>query len=57
VVTLGFPGDYIAPQGKDKASRNTYKGGTRARLQELARLLREQCEALKRIGVQALDGH
>ena len=27
-----------------------YKGGTRAMLRELARLLREQCEALKRIG-------
>jgi hypothetical protein len=38
------------PQGKAKASRNAYKGGTRARLRELARLLREQGEALKRIG-------
>ena len=32
-----------------KASRNAYKGGTRAMLRELARLLREQGEALKRI--------
>jgi hypothetical protein len=38
------------PQGKVKASRNAYKGGTRARLRELVRLLREQSEALKRIG-------
>jgi hypothetical protein len=36
-------------QGKAKASRNAYKGGTRAMLRELARLLREQAEALKRI--------
>jgi hypothetical protein len=33
-----------------QASRNAYKGGTRAMLRELARLLREQGEALKRIG-------
>ena len=32
------------------ASRNAYKGGTRGLLRELARLLREQGEALKRIG-------
>jgi hypothetical protein len=38
------------PQGKAMASRNAYKGGTRAILRELARLLREQAEALKRIG-------
>ena len=31
-------------------SRNAYKGGKRAKLRELARLLREQAEALKRIG-------
>jgi hypothetical protein len=37
------------PQGKAKASRNAYKGGTRAILRELARLLQEQGEALKRI--------
>jgi hypothetical protein len=37
------------PQGKAKASRNAFKGGTRAILRELARLLREQGEALKRI--------
>jgi hypothetical protein len=30
--------------------KNAYKGGTRAILRELARLLREQGEALKRIG-------
>jgi hypothetical protein len=34
-------------EGKARVSRNAYKGGTRARLRELARLLREQCEALK----------
>jgi hypothetical protein len=28
-------------------SRNAYKGGTRARLRELARLLREQAQALR----------
>jgi hypothetical protein len=38
------------PQGKAKTSRNAYKGGTRVRLREPARLLREQGEALKRIG-------
>jgi hypothetical protein len=32
-----------------KASRNAYKGGARAMLRGLARLLREQAEALKRI--------
>ena len=37
-------------EGKARVSRNPYKGGTRARLRELGRLLREQCEALKRIG-------
>jgi hypothetical protein len=37
-------------EGKARVSRNPYKGGTRARLRELARLLREQAEALKRIG-------
>ena len=36
--------------GKARVSRNAYKNGTRARLRELARLLREQAEALKRIG-------
>ncbi len=38
------------PEGKARVSRNPYKGGTRAMLRELARLLREQGEALKRIG-------
>ena len=37
-------------EGKARVSRNAYKGGTRAMLRELARLLREQAEALKRIG-------
>jgi hypothetical protein len=37
-------------EGKARASRNAYKGGTRAMLRELARLLLEQVEALKRIG-------
>jgi hypothetical protein len=38
------------PQGQAKVSRNAYKAGTRPILRELARLLREQGEALKRIG-------
>jgi hypothetical protein len=33
-----------------RASANAYKGGTRAILREPARRLREQAEALKRIG-------
>jgi hypothetical protein len=37
--------------GKARVSRNAYKGGTRAMLRELARLLREQRAALKRITV------
>ena len=37
-------------EGKARASRNAYKGGTRARLRELGRLLREQGEGLKRFG-------
>jgi hypothetical protein len=37
-------------EGKARVSRNAYKGGTRPILRELARLLREQGEALKRIG-------
>jgi hypothetical protein len=36
--------------GKVGVSRNAFKGGIRAKLRELARLLREQREALKRIG-------
>jgi hypothetical protein len=36
-------------EGKARVSRNAYKDGTRA-LRELARLLRGQAEALKRIG-------
>jgi hypothetical protein len=37
-------------EGKARVSRNAYKGGTRAILRDLARLLRRQAEALKRIG-------
>jgi hypothetical protein len=37
-------------EGKARVSRNAFKGGTRTMLRELARLLREQCEALKRTG-------
>jgi hypothetical protein len=37
-------------EGKVRVSRNAFKGGTRAMLRELARLLREQAEALKRMG-------
>jgi len=35
--------------GKAKVSRNGYKGGHRAVMRELARLLREQKQALKRL--------
>jgi hypothetical protein len=50
----GDPWDHsIGPKsedGKVRVSRNPYtRGGTRASLRELAWLLREQCEALKRI--------
>lgn len=38
-----------SPEGKAKVSRNADKGGHRAMLRELARLSREQGEALKRI--------
>lgn len=37
-------------EGKAKVARNGYKGGTRATLLALARLLREQAEELKRVG-------
>jgi hypothetical protein len=37
-------------EGKARVSCNSYKGGTRAMLRELARLLRDQAEAFKRIG-------
>ena len=46
LAPLGF----LFLQGKAGASRNAYKGATRAMLSELSRLLREQCEALKRSG-------
>jgi hypothetical protein len=36
-------------EGKARVSRNAYKGGTRAMLRQLARLLRGQAESLKRI--------
>jgi hypothetical protein len=36
--------------GRVRISRNVFKGSTRAILRELARLLREQGEALKRFG-------
>lgn len=36
-------------EGKARSSINGYKGGTREMLRELARILREQAEALKRI--------
>lgn len=39
-----------SPEGKAKVSQNGYKGGTREMLRELARMLKEQDEALKRIG-------
>jgi hypothetical protein len=37
-------------EGKERSARRAYKGGTRELLREMARLLREQAEALKRIG-------
>ena len=37
-------------EGKQRSAMRGYKGGTRDLLRELARLLREQAEALKRIG-------
>ena len=36
-------------EGKQRSAMRGYKGGTRDLLRELARLLREQAEALKRI--------
>ncbi|MEI6707733.1 MAG: hypothetical protein WCK96_11430 [Methylococcales bacterium] len=37
------------PEGKAIASRNAYKGGTRVFLRDMAKLLREQKDCLKRI--------
>jgi hypothetical protein len=37
-------------QGKAQSAMRGYKGGTREMLREMGRLLREQSEALKRIG-------
>lgn len=37
-------------QGKAQSAMRGYKGGTREMLRELGRMLREQSEALKRIG-------
>ena len=50
LATVGVATGPKSPQGKAEVSRNAYKGGTRARLRELARLLREQAEALKGFG-------
>jgi hypothetical protein len=36
-------------EGKAKSSRNAFKGGTRALLREMSKLLREQKDYLKRI--------
>ena len=38
------------PEGKARSAMRGFKGGTREMLRELARILREQAEALKRIG-------
>jgi hypothetical protein len=37
-------------EGKTNISRNAYRGGTRRRLRELARALREQRKAVEQIG-------
>ena len=37
------------PEGKARSSSNAYKGGTRALLRDVAKLLREQKDCLKRI--------
>jgi hypothetical protein len=37
-------------QGKAQSAMRGYKGGTREMLRELARILREQAETLRRIG-------
>ena len=39
-----------SPEGKAQSAMRGFKGGTRELLRELARMLREQNEALKRIG-------
>lgn len=38
-----------SPEGKARSAKRGYKGGTRDLLRELARILRAQAEALKRI--------
>jgi hypothetical protein len=37
-------------EGKARSAKRGYKGGHRALLRELARMLREQAETVKRIG-------
>ena len=37
-------------EGKARSATRGYKGGTREAIRELARMLREQAEALKQIG-------
>lgn len=39
-----------SPDGKAQSAMRGYKGGTREALRELARILRKQAEALRRIG-------
>lgn len=39
----------LTPEGKAASSRNAYKGGLREELREMAKLLREQRDRLKRI--------
>ena len=39
-----------SPEGKARSAMRGFKGGTREMLRELGRMLREQAEALKRIG-------
>lgn len=39
-----------SPEGKARSAMRGFKGGTREMLRELARMLREQAEALERIG-------
>ena len=38
-----------SPEGKARSAMRGFKGGTREMLRELARILREQAEALKHI--------
>ncbi len=39
-----------SPEGKARSAMRGFKGGTREMLRELGRMLREQAEALERIG-------